>query len=182
MLSESIINTYSSWKNNNQQNTFQKPLVKLPPKYTNNPLGMGGTTPSSSSLSSPYLSNSNILLANHSKSVSTAMVPIKYNGVYGNYIFMDSQKQDSVIAEDGSEIDVIDIDESEMVDLDSDSDSDSDAGSGSDYGNGRIRKRDSPAYINLDNYKLNDPIIQFYFGSITVIGLFILFRLMSKTK
>jgi hypothetical protein len=110
------------------------------------------------------------------------MVPIKYNGVYGNYIFMDSQKQDSVIAEDGSEIDVIDIDESEMVDLDSDSDSDSDAGSGSDYGNGRIRKRDSPAYINLDNYKLNDPIIQFYFGSITVIGLFILFRLMSKTK
>jgi hypothetical protein len=104
------------------------------------------------------------------------MVPIKYNGVYGNYIFMDSQKQDSVIAEDGSEIDVIDIDESEMVDLDSDSDA------GSDYGNGRIRKRDSPAYINLDNYKLNDPIIQFYFGSITVIGLFILFRLMSKTK
>ena len=180
MLSESIINTYSSWKNNNQQNTFQKPLVKLPPKYTNNPLGMGGTTPSSSPLSSPlsspYLSNSNILLANHSKSVSTAMVPIKYNGVYGNYIFMDSQKQDSVIAEDGSEIDVIDIDESEMVDLDSDSDA------GSDYGNGRIRKRDSPAYINLDNYKLNDPIIQFYFGSITVIGLFILFRLMSKTK
>jgi hypothetical protein len=169
MLSESIINTYSSWKNNRQQNTFQTPLVKLPPKYTNNPLGMGGTAP----LASPYLSNSNILLANHSKSVSTAMVPIKYNGVYGNYIFMENQKQDSVIAEDGSEIDVVDIDESEMIDLDSDSDAGSDG----------IRTRDSPVvYINLDNYKLNDPIIQFYFGSITVIGLFILFRLMSKTK
>jgi len=164
MLSESIINTYSSWKNNSQQNTFQKPLVKLPPKYTNNPLGMGGM-----SSSAPYLSNSNILLANHSKSVSTAMVPLKYNGVYGNYIFVESQKQDSVIAEDGSEVD---------MDLDLDSLSDA----GSDYGDG-VQKRDSPAiYINLDNYKLNDPIIQFYFGSITVIGLFILFRLMSKTK
>ena len=118
------------------------------------------------SSSAPYLSNSNILLANHSKSVSTAMVPLKYNGVYGNYIFVESQKQDSVIAEDGSEVDM-------DVDLDSLSDA------GSDYGG----KRDSPAiYINLDNYKLNDPIIQFYFGSITVIGLFILFRLMSKTK
>ena len=105
------------------------------------------------------------------------MVPIKYNGVYGNYIFVENQKQDSVIAEDGSEIDVIDIDESEMIDLDSDSDSDA----GSNYRKG-IRKRDTPVYINLDNYKLNDPIIQFYFGSITVIGLFILFRLMSKTK
>ena len=179
MLSESIINTYSSWKNNSQQNTFQKPLVKLPPKYTNNPLGMGGSTPSS--LSSPYLSNSNILMANHSKSVSTAIVPLKYHGVYGNYIFVENQKQDSVIAEDGSEIDVVDIDETEMVDLDSLSDAGSDAGS--DYGNGNgVQKRNSPAYINLDNYKLNDPIIQFYFGSITVIGLFILFRLMSKTK
>jgi hypothetical protein len=36
--------------------------------------------------------------------------------------------------------------------------------------------------VNLDDYKLTDPVIQFYFGSITVIGLFILFRLMSKTK
>ena len=107
------------------------------------------------------------------------MVPLKYNGMYGNYIFVENQKQDSVIAEDGSEMDVVDIDETEMVDLDSLSDAGSDAGS--DYGNG-VQKRNSPAYINLDNYKLNDPIIQFYFGSITVIGLFILFRLMSKTK
>jgi hypothetical protein len=93
---------------------------------------------------------------------SMTVVPMNYNGLYGTYVLIDNEKQDSVIAEDGSVEEVSEIDETEVIDLD---DIDSNI-----------------PYVNLDNYKLNDPIIQFYFGSITVIGLFILFRLMSKPK
>jgi hypothetical protein len=172
MLSDSIINTYSSWKNNSQSNTFQKPLVKLPPKYTTNPLGMGSGF-GNNGIS--YLSNMNLMAvastAPTMSSVSLSVLPVKYNGQYGNYILVDDTKQTSVIAEDGSEISVVDESETEIVDLDVDA-------SVSDDGYPESKTH----YVNLDNYRLNDPIIQFYFGSITVIGLFILFRLMSKTK
>ena len=174
MLSDSIINTYSAWKNNqpDNQNTFQPPKIQLPTsKYTTTPLGMGSKT-----ISTPYLSNSNPLSSAvvSSKSVSMSVMPVHYNGMYGNYVLIDKENQSSVIEEDGSEMDNLKF--IEMGAYDSDADSDS----GSDDGEDRIHRKQP--YINLDNYKLNDPIIQFYFGSITVIGLFILFRLMSKTK
>ena len=170
MLSDSIINTYSAWKNNESasSSSFETPhQIQLPkPKYTNNPLGMGSQNPT---FTTPYLSNNNLLSAS-----SVSFMPVKYNGVYGNYVIKNNKTQPtSVVAEHGSN-----------TDTDSDSDSEFEIVE-VDIETRQIIPIDSPAkktYVNLDDYKLNDPIIQFYFGSITVIGLFILFRIMSKTK
>ena len=161
MLSTSIINTYSNWKNNrDSQNTFKKPTITIPmPKYTNTPLGIG--MQNSSNITTPYLSNNNAL---YSKSSVMSIVPM-----YGNYVVIGDDDQSNTVnaeidsdseGDDEIEIDIIEIDEIDKI---------------------KQNISNSP-YINLDNYKLKDPIIQFYFGSITVIGLFILFRLMSKTK
>jgi hypothetical protein len=157
MLSASIQNTFSTWKNNKDtQNSYQKPNITIPtPKYTNNPLGIQKT----SYTNTPYLSKSNILYSN-SRVVS--IVPM-----YDNYIVIDSDPSESIVA---------DIDSDSERDTDSEHDVEIDI-----VEIDNINKIHNPNYfINLDNYKLKDPIIQFYFGSITVIGLFILFRLMSK--
>ena len=151
MLSASIQNTFSAWKNNkDSENSYQKPNITIPtPKYTNNPLGIQKT----SYTNTPYLSNNSRLVS---------IVPM-----YDNYIVIDSDPSNSIVA---------DIDSDSERDTDSEHDVEIDI-----VEIDNINKIHNPNYfINLDNYKLKDPIIQFYFGSITVIGLFILFRLMSK--
>jgi len=151
MLSASIQNTFSAWKNNKDaQNSYQKPNITIPtPKYTNNPLGIQKI----SYTNTPYLSNNSRLVS---------IVPM-----YDNYIVIDSDPSNSIVA---------DIDSDSKRDTDSEHDVEIDI-----VEIDNINKIHNPNYfINLDNYKLKDPIIQFYFGSITVIGLFILFRLMSK--
>ena len=164
MLSNSIINTYSNWQNSkDSQNSFKKPTITIPtPKYSNTPLGIG--MQNSSNKTTPYLSNTNNANALYSKPAVMSIVPM-----YGNYVIIDSDQSDSVNAEFDSDsdsekgdvgIDIIEIEEINIPKQD----------------------KDISPYMNLDNYKLKDPVIQFYFGSITVIGLFILFRLMSKTK
>lgn len=152
MLSASIVNTFSTWKNHQDaQNSYQKPNITLPTlKYTNNPLGIQ----KNAYTNTPYLSNSNILKSN-SRAIS--IVPM-----YDNYVVIDSDPSESVIAN---------------IDTDSERDAESETDVEID-----ILEIENNNYVNLDNYKLTDPIIQFYFGSITVIGLFILFRLMSKPK
>ena len=155
MLSASIVNTFSTWKNHQDaQNSYQKPNITLPtPKYTNNPLGIQKTAYTNT----PYLSNSNI---QNSNSRAMSIVPM-----YGNYVVIDSDPSESVI-----------------VEIDSESERDAESEIDVEIDILEIENNNPNNYVNLDNYKLKDPIIQFYFGSITVIGLFIIFRLMSKSK
>ena len=157
MLSTSIVNTYSNWKNNrDSQNTFKKPNITIPtPKYTNTPLGIQN----SSNKTTPYLSNNNSVV--YSKTPTMSIVPM-----YGNYVIIDDDRSDSVNVNFDSDSEIDDNIEIDIVEID---EIDENVGKSSNY-------------LNLDNYKLKDPVIQFYFGSITVIGLFILFRLMSKSK
>lgn len=139
MLSSSIINTYSTWRNNQNPNqpclnTYKHPIA-IPPKYTTKPTPLGA------------------------KNIHTTAPYFKMN----SNVFKDQNETDSSDSSDDesekdSEIEIYEIEES-IVQI-------------------------PPIHpnINLDDYKLTDPVIQFYFGSITVIGLFILFRLMSKPK